>query len=342
MNAPPTPSPAPDANVGGLWHGPASEAPLHGPVVAELDELGHVDALGPDAIAFLHAQLTADLQGLAPGTVQPAGLCTPKGRLLAIFQAWRIGEGVRLQLPRALVAATLRRLGMFVLRSKVRLVDASAALCSFGLTGQAIAARLAELGLPVPPAPNRSVSIGDATLLRLPASPRAGDRLVLVAPAGERAAWRERLATLAPVPPAGWWWAQIDAGIPELWPATQEGHVPQMINFEVLGGVSFRKGCYPGQEVVARSQYRGKLARRMSPGHAEAGALPGTDVYATSADGEPRAVGSVVMAAAAPGGGYDLLFECSTAELEGRLTLGADGAAIAVRPLPYELVDVTA
>jgi folate-binding protein YgfZ len=146
-----------------------------------------------------------------------------------------------------------------------------------------------------------------------------------------------------PVASGAWWWSQIDAAMPTVWPATQEAFVPQMINLEVLGGVDFKKGCYPGQEVVARSQYRGRLRRRMALAHADAApAAAGTDVYM---DGEAEPVGSVVMAAAAPGGGIDLLFERALDRGGDRPTLRlADpaGPVLAQRDLPYAIVDVTA
>jgi hypothetical protein len=128
--------------------------------------------------------------------------------------------------------------------------------------------------------------------------------------------------------------------VPTVFAATQEKFVPQMINYEVIGGVSFTKGCYPGQEVVARSQYRGKLKRRMHLAHCTEAAVPGADVFA---DGEAEPAGTVVMAAGAPGGGCDLLFECPLEKAEAPLRLaGEGGARLELRPLPYELVDVTA
>jgi tRNA-modifying protein YgfZ len=138
-------------------------------------------------------------------------------------------------------------------------------------------------------------------------------------------------------------WSEIDAAVPTVFAATQEKFVPQMINFEVLGGVDFKKGCYPGQEIVARSQYLGKLKRRMRPAHVDADDPPsaGSDIVHSS-DGQ--AVGTVVMSARAPGGGCDLLFEAPIDRVEaGTLQLGdSSGAMLQVRPLPYALFDPTA
>jgi folate-binding protein YgfZ len=138
-----------------------------------------------------------------------------------------------------------------------------------------------------------------------------------------------------------WWWSQIDAGVPNVFAATQEKFVPQMINLEVLGGVSFKKGCYPGQEVVARSQYLGKLRRRMAIAHVAGPTCAGADVFAQSSG---QAVGTVVMAATAPEGGMDLLFEAPVDQVAGgelRANL-PDGPRLDVRRLPYELFDPTA
>jgi folate-binding protein YgfZ len=151
------------------------------------------------------------------------------------------------------------------------------------------------------------------------------------------------LASLRVVSSDAWWWSEVAAGIPTVFLATQEKFVPQMINFEVLGGVNFKKGCYPGQEIVARSQYLGKLKRRMQVAHAkvEDPPAPGSDVF-QSAQEQP--VGTVVMAAHAPGGGVDLLFEAPLDRIgTGTLHIGsASGAELHIRPLPYELFDPTA
>ena len=116
--------------------------------------------------------------------------------------------------------------------------------------------------------------------------------------------------------------------------------MPQMINLEVLGGVNFRKGCYPGQEVVARSQYLGKLRRRMQIAHTEGAARAGADVYA---EGVGQPIGTIVMAASAPQGGADVLLECPAERAAGALHLdSSSGARLSPRPLPYALIDVTA
>lgn len=326
----------------GTWTADAAalERALAGPSLALLDEFGVIAASGADAASFLHAQLTNDVANLAPDAVQLNGYCNAKGRLLAVFTNWRSTDSIYLQLPREILPAVRKRLSMFVLRSKVTLADASDEWTALGLIGRGAARLLQEAsGLPRPV--DASVAIGEARIARLRPSPRVDERFVLLVPTRELADWLARLQAAQRIDSAAWWWSQIDAGVPDVFAATQEKFVPQMINLEVLGGVNFRKGCYPGQEVVARSQYLGKLRRRMGIAHVDGHATAGADVYA---DGQAQPVGTVVMAATAPGGGMDLLFECPVERVAGGvLHVGSlAGPVLAVRPLPYELFDPTA
>jgi folate-binding protein YgfZ len=310
-----------------------------GAVLARLDDLGCIRVEGPDAIAFLQSQLTNDVAQLAPTALQLNAYCTPKGRLLATFHQWRDGEAVLLQLPREILVPVMKRLSMFVLRSKAKLVDVSSQHAAYGLMGPQAANALRAAGLEVPDAPWTSSLHNGLRASRMPAATDA--RFLLDVPTG--AVLPPALAALPAVAAAAWWWSEIAAAVPTVFAATQESFVPQMINFEVLGGVNFKKGCYPGQEIVARSQYLGKLKRRMQVGHAETTEPPaaGADVFHS---GQPEPVGTVVMSALAPPDGVDLLFELPIDRLEsGTLHLDArDGIRINVRSLPYALFDPTA
>jgi folate-binding protein YgfZ len=330
------------APAAGTWNTGAAalERVLAGPALAVLEEFGVIAASGGDAAPFLHAQTTNDVAKLAPDAVQLNAYCNAKGRLLAVFTNWRGADAIYLQLPREILPAVRKRLSMFVLRAKVALTDASDEWTALGLIGRGAARLLQEAsGLPQPV--NASVALGETRIVRLRPSPRVDERFLLLVPARDLVDWLARLRAAQRVDSGAWWWSQIDAGVPDVFAATQEKFVPQMINLEVLGGVNFRKGCYPGQEVVARSQYLGKLRRRMSIAHVEGRAAAGADVYA---DGEAQPVGTVVMAATAPGGGMDLLFECPVEKMgAGVLRAGGPGGpAVSVRPLPYELFDPTA
>jgi folate-binding protein YgfZ len=311
-----------------------------GPCVAPLADLGLIAVQGAEAAKFLHAQLTNDVEQLAPGMARWAGYCTAKGRLLSTFRYWRDTESILLTVARPLAQPIARRLSMYVLRTKARVTDASDAHAVFGLAGQAAAAAAARaFGLDAPLADGSSAADG-AYLAGLPPLPAgesgsARSRWLLVVPA-ERAseAWSALSGAAAPVGGEAWRRTEVLAGIPRIVPATSEHFVPQMLNFESVDGVNFRKGCYPGQEVVARSQYLGKLKRRMFVAHgAGLPPEPGSDIV-PAAGGEP--CGEVVLAASDGAGGFDLLFESQVAAVEAGPVL-AGAATLVPRPLPYAL-----
>jgi len=314
------------------------EARVLEPVLAPLHELGVIEISGADAVSFLQSQLTNDVAGLGPDRMELAGYCTVKGRLLATFHLWRSADAVRLRLPRELVTPLIKRLSMYVLRSKAKLTDASDSWSTWALIGSGSEQRLRDASIEAPAAPWGSSQSGDLRIDRVLPAPGVDERFLLTLRAGSQLP--ADIAALPRVPSAVWWSSEVAAAVPTVFAATQEKFVPQMINFEVLGGVNFRKGCYPGQEIVARSQYLGKLRRRMHVAHVDAADVqPGADVYA----GDGQAIGTVVMAAAADSG-TDLLFEVPVDRLEsGSLHLeSASGPKLDVRPLPYELFDPTA
>ena len=332
------PAPAPAAAI--AWLAPADQLALalRAPVLAPLSELGVISVSGADAVSFLQAQLTNDTAGLDAARVQLNGYCTAKGRLLAVFDQWREGDAVLLQLPREILPPVMKRLSMFVLRAKAKLEDASDRWATFGVVGPGAAARIAQ-AFGTAPDVNASHAAEGVRISRLPDGTQARERFVLRCAATDAARLQATLGDVEVVDAGVWWWSQIDAARPTVFASTQEAFVPQMINLEVLGGVNFRKGCYPGQEVVARSQYLGKLRRRMSLAHlAQGAAVAGSDVFfAGSAD----PAGKVVMAAAAPGGGMDVLLECPLDRIDEQSIL-IDGQPAVRRPLPYAIVDVTA
>lgn len=318
-----------------------AQAAIGGAVQAPLEEFGVISATGEDAAGFLHGQLTNDVMHLDAGHLALNGYCTAKGRLLATLRIWRDGPSVHLLLPREILPGVLKRLSMFVLRAKAKLADTSDAWKVFAVFGAGSAAELGKLdGGVAPAAPGECTRIDGVRIARLTGSAQVAERFLVLAPASGASAVSAGLSGLRAVRAGAFWWSEIDAGVPTVFAATQEKFVPQMINFEVIGGVSFSKGCYPGQEVVARSQFRGKLKRRMQLGNCAAGAVAGADVFAA---GEAEAVGTVVMSAVSPAGGFDVLFECPLERTETPLHLGApDGPRLALRALPYELIDVTA
>ncbi|NOV23889.1 folate-binding protein [Cupriavidus necator] len=297
--------------------------------------LGLVRVAGDDAASFLHTQLTNAVDDLEPGAARLAGYCSPKGRLLATFLMWRDAEGIVLQLSAEIQAAVQKRLSMFVLRAKARLSDITPTHAILGLAGAGAAQALAAAGLPAPQTAFAVAEADGATVIRL-ADGAGHPRWQVVLPSERVDAVRAALgATLQDAPPALWDWLDVQAGLPRIVAATQEQFVPQMVNFELVGGVNFRKGCYPGQEVVARSQYRGTLKRRMwlVQGDGDVPA-PAAEIYRPEDPGQP--CGMIVNAAPAPHGGWSGLAELKIDAAGSALRLGsAEGAAVATASLPY-------
>jgi folate-binding protein YgfZ len=307
-----------------------------GAVVCDLAPLRVLAIAGADAAAFLHGQLSADVNTLAPGTFRYASFNSPKGRMIANFVLWRISppdDAFRMLLPAEIAESVRKRLTMYVLRSKVTLVDMSGELACLGVGGPAATDAL-RAALESVPAPFETLPAGTATLFGLP-----GPRYLVVTPASSIEAVRALL--LGHASAAGfdvWQWLTIRAGVPVVTAATQDAFVPQTANWDVLGGIDFKKGCYTGQEIIARTQHLGRLKERTFLFHVEAPVVaPGDRIY-SAVFGE-QACGTVVNAAPAPGGGCDLLAVLQIAAAErGDARLGApDGPVLAALPLPYAL-----
>lgn len=294
--------------------------------IARLGYLGCIRVSGADAATFLHSQLTNDFSRLDAGQARLAGFCSAKGRLQASFIAWKGADSdIILACSADILDATLKRLSMFVLRMKCRLSDASAELPVFGVAGKQAAEMLQDCGV------WGRRSTPDGTAVRLPNG--TGHALGLWIPNRDGALPG---SDDAPLSQDEWRWLQLLSGVPTIEAATVDLFVPQMINFELLGGVDFQKGCYPGQEVVARSQYRGTLKRRMFLFDCAASASAGQEIYSPADPGQPAGV--VANAAFMPGhSGSTLLVELKLALLDaGPLHLGqATGPILRRRELPY-------
>jgi folate-binding protein YgfZ len=281
-------------------------------ILCDLSHNALVEATGDDAAAFLHGQLTNDVEGLVPGAAQWTGWCTPKGRLVASFLLARLPGRFLFMLPAEIAEPVRKRLSMFVLRSKVKLADVSAQWVRMGVAGPEASAAVAH-ALRSAPAAKQVVEHDGVVAIGLDS-----ERYLVIAPLERAEPLWETLATKAkPAGSAAWEWKSIRAGIPTVVGATQEAFVPQMANFDLIDAVSFRKGCYPGQEIVARTQYRGGLKRRMALVHIDgegAAVAPGQSLF-SEAFGE-QAAGMVANAAPAPGGGADALVVAQIESLE--------------------------
>ncbi|MDM0110937.1 folate-binding protein [Variovorax sp. J22R133] len=296
--------------------------------VTALSHLGVIRAEGPDAASFLHGQLTQDFSLLDASQARLAALCTAKGRMIASFIGIRPQpETILLVCSQDILAATLKRLSMYVLRAKAKLTDASAEWVLFGLAGTAVAAN----GVDASAAPGQRTAVGDANVVSL--YPADGvPRALWIAPAGTPA------PTGAGLDADLWQWSEVRSGVATLTAPVLDAFVPQMLNYESVGGVNFKKGCYPGQEVVARSQFRGTLKRRAYVVNAPSEVKAGQEVFAAKDAEQP--VGTVVQSAPAPGGGWAGIVSMQIAALNagGLRAGGADGVELSVDPLPYPLL----
>ena len=317
-----------------------------------LPSLGLLQISGADAAPFLQSQLTNEVAKQPHNQAALNGYCQAKGRLLASFVVWKNADAVYLSLAADLAAPISKRLSMFVLRAKAKVTDVSAQFVSFGVL------------LPATETPSHSnlpeivygvVQTPHYTVIRLPDGSNL-QRYVFISSAEHAQTTQQHLQTLAALADENaWQLASIHAGVPHITAATSEKFVPQMINYDLLGGVSFKKGCYPGQEVVARTQYLGKLKRRLflaSTGNQAAAIAPGADVFAAE---KSEAVGTVVNAALNGQGGVDLLMEITLEAAQGaaqsevknveknvvRSPLQSGGVQLTLLPLPYDTWDIS-
>ncbi|AIY41994.1 Folate-dependent protein for Fe/S cluster synthesis/repair in oxidative stress [Collimonas arenae] len=310
---------------------------------APLPDLGLIALSGEDAASFLHTQLTNDVQNLNPGQARLAGYCSPKGRLLATFLMWKSGDNILLQLPRNMQAAIQKRLQMFVMRAKAKLVDVSDTQIVLGVAGDGAGAALTPWFPTLPNTPYAKIDNEHGSLIRVADASSAPRYQWITSPEIAIAAWPLLSNKLQALDAQAWRLSDIQAGIPQVTLATQEQFVPQMINFEVIGGVNFKKGCYPGQEIVARSQYLGKLKRRTVLATVETiGVAAATEVFSSNDPEQP--CGMIVNAETNSAHSSSCLLEIKLAALEsgGTIHLGsADGAQMQIQTLPYSIIDVT-
>ena len=308
---------------------------------ATISDLGLIALNGEESASFLHSQLTNDVEHLGLGEARLAGYCSPKGRLMASFLMWRDAQTIYLQLPREIQAAVQKRLSMFLLRSKTKLSDASELASHqvlLGLGGGMAEAVLQTWFDVLPAQPYSKLDHPLGTLIRVADAFGAARYQWLTSAETARTVWPLLADKLNEGGNDAWHLAEIHAGVPQIAKGTQEQFVPQMVNFELLGGVNFKKGCYPGQEIVARSQYLGKLKRRTTlvsipDPHAAAGA----EVFATADPAQP--CGMIVNAAPNGHGGVDALVEMKLAAIEAAsVRLGsAEGVALQFLDMPYVL-----
>lgn len=299
----------------------------------DLSHLGLIRVSGEDAVGFLQGQLTNDVRNLNAESSQLSAFCSAKGRMLASFRLFRIGEDIFLQAPRSRIVAMAQRLRMFILRAKVSLDDVSDDFAQFALAGDCATDLLGDLA---PEAPDKVTQGNGFACIRV-----SGDRprvLVAGSPDALKDLWQKAASRVTPANAEAWRLLDIRAGLPIVQEQTVEAFVPQMANLQLINGVSFTKGCYTGQEVVARMQYLGKLKRRMYHVRLEETncPTPGTTLFAPGSE-SGQGAGRIVDAAPSPDGGCEALAVIETAAVDaGEVRIeDAQGARLEFLKLPY-------
>ncbi len=313
---------------------------ITGNVFADLSHYGLISAHGEDTETFLQGQFTNDIRKVSDGHSQLSGLCNPKGRLLATFRVFQRGDSYYLCLPASMLEDVIKRLRMFVLRSKVTLEDAGDTFVHLGVSGDDAQQELSKFAGELPDSVNAAVQAGNHTIIQVPGIHPSYEIFTTVDDA--RQLWNQLNVQSAPIGADAWQLLDIQAGIPVISPQTREAFVPQMANLQLIDGVSFQKGCYTGQEIVARMQYLGKLKRRMYRARVDSGPRPTGDEEVFSADNAQQSAGKLVSAAPHPDGGYAMLVVLQIASAEGKteLHLGSvDGPLLELETLPYPFAE---
>ena len=308
-------------------------------IVCDLSHLGFIAVTGDDAQSFLQNQLSNDINQVSEQRSQLNAYCTAKGRALALFRVYQFHNNYYLQLPFERIEAILKRLQMFVLMSKVSLKDVSNEFFAFGVAGPNAAQLLQDITEAIPEQDDTCTSTESLLITKIRGQQ---SRYIL---AGEFVAisnaWKQLTERCVVCGNHAWSTLDIHAGVPQIYSENVEEFVPQMLNLHSIDGISFQKGCYPGQEVVARMHFLGKLKRRMYLAHADSEQAPRAgDLIFADEDQSEQGIGRVVQAEAAANGGFDLLavLQIANAKSNSIHLFKTNGPTITLNELPYSVV----
>jgi folate-binding protein YgfZ len=301
-------------------------------VLCDLSHLGLLEIVGADAINFLQGQVTNDIKLLVGNNAHYTAYCNPKGRMLALFLAFAHFDHFHLQLNGELLEPIMKRLKMYVMRSKVEIKDVSEDIIKFGINGPEAASLLVPLFTKIPAQDYELVTLENGTVLKLPSIGNNTRFEIFANAANVLTIWNALKANCRLVGKPCWDWLEIQAGIPDISLKTQEQFVPQMLNLDILNGISFKKGCYTGQEIVARTHYLGSVKRRTYLASIQSGSTPqASDKVLDSTQNE---VGQIVRVAANTSNGFDALIEMRiNAQQTGNVYW--NNTLVSVKPLPY-------
>ncbi len=308
-------------------------------ILADLSQYRLIRVSGTDANSFLQGQLSNDINHVTEDRSQMSAYCSPKGRTMALFRVFNFDNAYFLSLPDEVAEATIKRLKMFIMRSDVTMEDVTELYFHFGVAGKAATANIkTALNLtPLPAATDDSVMIKGLCLQKLAGTP---DRFELIGPITDAiSVWNGLEANCKPAGQSAWNLQRINAGIPEIYSKSVEAFVPQMLNLQLINTINFQKGCYPGQEIVARTKYLGKLKKRLYLAEIST-TNPiemGTDIYQ---DGEnQQSVGKIVLAEANSAETMRVLAVLQIAAVENQTLFLAEkeGPTLKILEMPYNL-----
>ena len=304
-------------------------------MLCDLSQCGALRVAGEEAQSFLQNLLSNDIREVTETRAQLSSLSSAKGRMLANFLIWRDDEDYLLQLPHSLVEMMRKKLSMYVLRAKVKVTDVSDEFIALGIAGSNAEEILHEVFNDLPLETFACLRTAQGCVIKL-----SDTRFqIITTPTQAETLWTTLSVHVKPVGSTCWDSLNIRAGIPIILPKTQEQFVAQMVNFDLIGGINFKKGCYPGQEIVARTHYLGKLKRRMYLAHIDTTDAPQAGDELFSADMEGQASGMIANAAPSPDGGYDVLavVQMSSQETQTIHWKSLRGGTLQFLPLPYAL-----
>lgn len=302
-------------------------------ILVDLSATGLISVTGDDAVSFLQGQVTNDVRAITATHSHYSGYCNPKGRLLALFFAFQHQDKLYLSLDAGLVPSIQKRLQMYVMRAKVTLADEKTNIARFGVFGDSAAQQLQTLYSTIPEEDYAVAQHEDVTIIRMPTIKPA---FQIITNTQNRDAVLEKLSNVfTSTDKAAWHHLETLSGLPEIVIATQEAFVPQMVNLDALGGINYKKGCYTGQEIVARTHYLGKVKRRTLLGkiddcseHIPKAGDPVLDI-------SQQTIGQVVRTTPDLNGNVYVLFECRMDSSEMRIHW--ESKTITMQSMPYEL-----
>lgn len=309
-----------------------------GSIISDLSHQGLIAVYGEDAKEFLQGQFTNDISEISETHSQLSGLCNAKGRLLAIARVFQRSDTLYLRLPRNILDETIKKLRMYVLRSKVTLEDATDTFVRVGLSGPGCESQLKDILGHIPEHVNDAIQVDNHTVIKIPG---VHARYEIVGEIDSmQKLWGKLDVHAAPVGSDAWGLINIYAGVASVFQTTLDMFVPQMVNLDLVDGINFKKGCYTGQEIVARMHYLGKLKQRMYLAHAKTDQVParGAPLYAGGSDNK-QSIGNIVDARPSPDGNIDLLAVIKNQYVDNTTICidSAEGIPLEIRELPYSL-----